>query len=224
MTLAHLLTGLREGMSMSDDFTLAIGGAGILSNPNPALGYFDLNMLDEHNFPIEHDSSLSRQDAYLGKGNDYSFNTRNYNQWMAVFGDANTTTIKSLADAKYARYNDSLHRNPQFTYGIREFIFSWGETAIYAQAMSDPFSGVVRLDYIRQLFEEERLPYNLGWRRSQQEVSLLTLGQMVTEMVAVSPEPAPEFLNLTVNSYKDLFEVINETGGLIGNFTGTLGE
>ena len=47
MTIPVLLAGLAAGMNMGDDFTTAIGAAGILSSPNPAGGAFDLNDLDE---------------------------------------------------------------------------------------------------------------------------------------------------------------------------------
>lgn len=55
MTLDVLIPGLLAGMNVGADFTTAIGAAGILSSPNPLGGSFDLNNLDEHNFPIEHD-------------------------------------------------------------------------------------------------------------------------------------------------------------------------
>ena len=35
---------------MGADFTIAVGGAGLLSSPNPLGGSFDLNDLDMHNF------------------------------------------------------------------------------------------------------------------------------------------------------------------------------
>lgn len=61
MTLPILIKGLKDGMNVGADFATAIGGAGLLSVPGNLLATsFDLNDLDEHNFPIEHDASLSR--------------------------------------------------------------------------------------------------------------------------------------------------------------------
>lgn len=102
---------------MGADFMTAIGGAGILSNPKQPSTSFDLDHLDEHNFPIEHDGSLSRQDHHFGQW--YNLHGREYRQWISQFGDAKKTSIKSAAMAKYTRVNDSLTRNPDVVYGPR---------------------------------------------------------------------------------------------------------
>lgn len=117
MRIPGLVSGGKAGMNMGADFMSGIGLAGIQSNPNPALGYFDLDMLKEHNFPIEHDGSLSRQDKFFGDW--YDFNRGAYDQWISTFGNATTTTIESASKAKYTRVNDSLTRNPTVAYGPR---------------------------------------------------------------------------------------------------------
>ncbi|KAK4621380.1 Putative sterigmatocystin biosynthesis peroxidase stcC [Fulvia fulva] len=71
MTIPHMLQGLSAGMNMGAYFTVLIGGAGLLSSPNVLGGAFDLDDLDQHNFSIEHDASLSRRDAFFG--DDHSF-------------------------------------------------------------------------------------------------------------------------------------------------------
>jgi len=217
MTQAVLQKGLSKGLNMGADFTAAIGGAALLSSPNPLAGSFDLNDLDEHNFPIEHDSSLSRQDVYFG--NDYTFYQPNFNTVLSFFRGQADTSLQTAANAKFARYNDSLTRNPTFTYGIREFVLSWGETALYLQGMSDPYSGVARVDFVKYLFENESLPYDLGWRPSAQPITLMTLGQMVLELFADSPEKLPQGLYLTANSYKDVLELIGAGQRIITNLT-----
>ncbi|KAJ4982758.1 chloroperoxidase-like protein [Stagonosporopsis vannaccii] len=196
-----LLKGLAEGLNMGADFTVAIGGAGLLSSPDPLGGSFDLDDLNMHNFPIEHDASMSRQDAALG--NPQSFYNTNWQQYIGFFNGKATTDVPTASKAKFARYNDSLTRNPKFTYGIREAIFSYGENAIYLQAMSDPISGNAKIEYVRSLFEQEQLPYDLGWRPSTAPITLASLGAMVTELYAVSPEPIGEGAKITVDSYKD---------------------
>ena len=190
MTIPHLIKGLAEGLNMGADFTVAIGGAGLLSSPNPLGGAFDLDDLSQHNFPIEHDASMSRQDAALG--NDQPFYNPNWQQYISVFSGKTVTDIPTASKAKFARYSDSLKNNPDFTYGLREAIFSYGENAIYLQAMSDPVSGVADISYVRSLFEQEKLPYALGWRPSRTTITLASLGAMVFQLFAVSPEPIPE--------------------------------
>lgn len=218
MTIPHLLEGLAEGLNMGADFTVAIGGAGLLSSPNPLGGAFDLNDLDMHNFPIEHDSSLSRQDAYFG--NDYSFYDPNWQQVLSYYKGKTLTDIPTASLAKYARVNDSMTRNPTFTYGLREFIFSYGETAIYLSTMSDPVSGNARIDYVRSLFEQEKLPFDLGWRPSTSPITLPSLGQMVLELYNANPQKVPEGAKVTADSYKDAFEAVVGGSEILSNLTG----
>jgi len=180
---------------MGADFTIAIGGAGLLSAPDPLAGAFDLNDLDQHNFPIEHDASLSRQDAYFG--NDYSFHNPNWQQVLNFYSGKTTTDIPTASRAKYSRVNDSMTRNPTFTYGPREFTLSYGETALYLQSMSDPVSGMAQVQYVRSLFEQEKLPYALGWRPSATPITLMSLGQMILELYNDNPQALPEGATVT---------------------------
>jgi hypothetical protein len=192
MTIPHLIKGLAEGLNMGADFTVAIGGAGLLSSPFPLAGSFDLDDLNMHNFPIEHDASMSRQDAALG--NPQPFYNPNWQQYISFFKGKATTDVPTAAKAKFARYQDSLTKNKQFEYGIREAIFSYGENAIYLQAMSDPVSGKAKVEYVKTLFEQEKLPYSQGWRPSPAPITLASLGVMVAELYGTSPEPIPEGL------------------------------
>jgi hypothetical protein len=194
MTIPHLIKGLAEGMNMGADFTVAIGGAGLLASPFPLGGSFDLDDLNMHNFPIEHDASMSRQDAALG--NDQPFYNPNWQQYISFFDNKTTTDVPTAARAKFARYQDSLTKNRDFTYGPREFIFSYGENAIYLQAMSDPVSGKANVDYVKTLFEQEKLPFAQGWRPSPASITLASLGVMVVELYGTSPEPIPEGLKI----------------------------
>lgn len=203
---------------MGADFTVAIGGAGLLSSPNPLAGSFDLSDLDQHNFPIEHDASMSRQDAALGSNT--LFNPPTWDQYISFFEGKATTDVPTASRAKFARYNDSLTRNPDFVYGLRETVFSYGENAIYLQAMSDPVSGQANVDYVRSLFEKEQLPYNLGWRPSKAPITLASLGVMVAELYASGPEPIPEGAKILADSYKNVLMGLVGGSEVLGNLTG----
>jgi len=85
--------------------------------------------------------------------------------------------------------------------------------------MADPFSGRAKLDYVRMLFEQEKLPYELGWRPSTVPISLLTLGQMVLQLSAAAPDPLGEAANVTADSYKDVFELIGGGSEVLANLT-----
>ncbi|KAG9243724.1 Peroxidase, family 2-domain-containing protein [Calycina marina] len=93
MTIPHLLEGLAAGMNIDADFTIVIGGVGLLSSPNPLGDSFDLHDLNQHNSLIEHDASLSREDA-------------------------TTTSISQAAKAIANHTDDSEERKPYDTAGV----------------------------------------------------------------------------------------------------------
>ena len=130
---------------------------------------------------------MSRIDAHLG--DHISFHAAPWAQYMSFFAGKSTTDLRTVALAKAARYNDSLTRNPEFVYGPREVVLSFGENALYLQSLSDPLSGRAPLAYVRSLFEHERLPFALGWRPSRTTITLASVQVMMQELQALSPEP-----------------------------------
>ena len=195
MTLPHLLQGLAAGMNVGADFSVLVGGLGLFSSPDPLGGSFNLNDLDQHNFPIEHDASLSREDAYFG--NDYSFNSRIWDQSKSFFKNGKTALLPA-ALAISNRTMDSKERNPEFVYGLQQFILRYGEMGLAIQTMGgDDLTGVARLDWVNQLFTQEKLPYNLGWRPRAEPITLPSLGQMIVEIFAVSPDKLSEGYTIT---------------------------
>lgn len=153
LTIPILIKALNDGMNVGADFATVIGGAGILSVPNNALATsFDLNNLDEHNFPIEHDASLSRADYYLDNGDNYSFNETIFDTVLAYYNGMENTSIPVAAKAKYNRVQTESKRDPKFTYTPQQFILSYGETALYLSVMGDPITGIAPLDYVKIFF------------------------------------------------------------------------
>ncbi|KAL6712178.1 hypothetical protein ACN47E_000055 [Coniothyrium glycines] len=209
MTIPHLIQGLAAGLNMGADFTTVIGGAGLLASSNPLGGSFDLSDLSKHNFPIEHDASLSRVDAALG--NHIPFDSATWQQTLSFFDGKATTDIPTASRAKYARFQDSLARNPQFVYGPREAVLSYGENALYLSTLADPVSGMAKIEYVRSMFEKERLPVDLGWTPSRTPITLVSLGAMVVQLNLNSPDASAETMKITADSYKDV--LIAAAGG-----------
>jgi hypothetical protein len=88
-------------MNVGADFASVIGATGLLSVPGNLLATsFDLNDIDEHNFPIEHDASLSRADYNLNNGNNYSFNQSIFDTVLAYYDGMENTSIPVAAKAK----------------------------------------------------------------------------------------------------------------------------
>lgn len=175
---------------MGPDFMALIGAAGILSSPDPSGLAFDLDNLDQHNFPIEHDVSLSRQDKYFG--NWYDFNQTVWDGTVGYYKGMQKTTTPVAAKARYHRVEVCQSKNPECTYGPMQFIFSSGETGLYVQTMSDPVTNSAPVAYVRSLFEKEKLPYELGWRPSKLPITLVSLGAYVLELFAANPDRVVE--------------------------------
>lgn len=186
LTIPHLVKGLSEGLNIGAEVTVALGGAALHTSSNPASGTIDLDGL----IAIEHDASISRQDATFGSAQP--FNDLTWQQYLTKINRSSTVDVPTASRAKFMRYNDSLTHNPNFKYDARALILSYGENALYLQAMSDPVSGQANLDYVRMLFEQEKLPFELGWKPSRRPITLASVGAMIIRLVASSPQPVPE--------------------------------
>lgn len=117
---------------------------------NPAINAtsFSLNHLSRHNI-LEHDASLSRQDAYFGDNHDFNQTifdeTRSY--WPQPVVD-----IKAAARSRQARVNTSSTTNPTYNMSELGMAFSYGETAAYILVLGDKYSGKVNRSWVEYLF------------------------------------------------------------------------
>ncbi|CZT15861.1 uncharacterized protein RCC_01699 [Ramularia collo-cygni] len=93
----------------------------LLASRNILSGAFNLDDLDLHDYPIEHDASLSRQDKFFGEWTD--FNQTIFNQVLEFYEGMDIATIPATAAAKYARVQDSQKRNPHKFCTDRESFF-----------------------------------------------------------------------------------------------------
>jgi hypothetical protein len=212
-TVPILTKCLKEGLNVGADFALVVGTTGIGSNPNPLTLKFDLDQLDRHNIFIEHDASLSRQDTALG--DNHSFNKTIWDTVLNYYAGQSTTSIPVAAKAKYNRVTTEASRDPKFFYGPVQFVLSYGETALYLSTMGDPITGVAPIEYVRALFEEERLPYAEGWKPTTQTTTLATLGAMALELNAANGEVLPEGLILGESSLRAVFKGLDPITGKV---------
>jgi len=216
MTVPILIKGLGDGMNVGADFAAVIGALGVTSAPNDPLGdSFDLNDLSYHNFPIEHDASLSRADFYLNNGDNYSFNQSIFDTVLRYYDGMQNTSIPVAAKARYNRVQTEQARDSKIVYDPQQFILSYGETSLYISVLGDPITGVAPVDWVKIFFEQERLPYAEGWRPTASQTNLLTLGTMILELNAATGELLPEGLEITVGTVKAAFSGYNPITGLL---------
>ncbi|CAA9956707.1 Peroxidase-2 multi-domain protein [Pyrenophora teres f. maculata] len=217
MTIPHLIKGLAQGMNMGADFTTLIGATGLLASANPLSLTFDLSDLNQHNFPTEHDVSISRPDAYFGDAT--AFNETVWKSFFSFFAGKATTDLDTTAKARFARFEDSKRNNPELVFGIKEEVLSLAENALVLQTMGGVVSGKADLRFVRTFIEEEKLPFAQGWRPSKVPITLLSLGVMSVELLEKSPDTGGELGTVTKDSFKDV--LILGAGGLeiLGNVT-----
>lgn len=82
--------------------------------------------------------------------------------------------------------------------------------------------GVANLSYVNSLFEQEKLPYELGWRPRAEPITLPSLGEMVFDLFNISPQKVPEGQKIFQDSYKDVFEELVGGSEILANLTGGL--
>ncbi|THW04997.1 Cloroperoxidase [Aureobasidium pullulans] len=216
-TIPILTDCLKRGLNVGGDFALVVGTAGIGSNPSPLTSglYFDLDMLDRHDFLIEHDGSLSRADTTTG--DNHSFNQTIWDTVLAYYSGMTDATIPVASKARFNRIQTEAARDPNFSYSPVQFILSYGETALYLSTMGDPITGVAPLEYVRSLFEEEKLPYELGWQPPKTTTTLASLGAMALQLNLASGEQVPEGVILGEKSLRAALIGLNAATGEIEN-------
>lgn len=129
----------------------AIGSVGTVSVASNLLATsFSLSDLSAHNFPIEHDASLSRADYNLANGDATSFNQSIFDTVLAYWPANGNATIATAGQARYNRVLTEQARNSGFVYGPEQLVLSYGEMSLLLSVMGDPVTGVAPVKYIKQ--------------------------------------------------------------------------
>jgi hypothetical protein len=166
---------LTTALHMDGSIASVFAWGGVAANPNHEEHNFDLEHVDKHGW-IEHDVSLSREDIAFGSNS--AFNKERWEEVWKIYKEGaatedgasgvgpEETSYKSASKARYFRVKQSKERHEkagkEFGYGIKEVILSYGESALFLNVLGK--EGVVPLEWLRILFEEERFPYKEGWR------------------------------------------------------------
>ncbi|KAH8898238.1 Cloroperoxidase [Thozetella sp. PMI_491] len=181
------LDGLAEALNLDNTFVQPIFNRALTTNPEPNATWFSLENLNTHNI-LEHDASLSRVDAYFG--NPQPFNQTIFDQTRSYWTDPHIINVQMAANARSARVATSKATNPTYSMSTIGEIFSVGESAAYILVISgDNTTGTVRKSWVEYVFEHERLPFELGWRRPKNQITRIDLVNM---MARVTNATAPD--------------------------------
>ncbi|KAK4230285.1 putative peroxidase [Podospora fimiseda] len=110
----------------------------------------------------EHDISLTRLDR--SQGDFLAAQPGLVQELLAISNDGKYITLEDLAALRKRRIEKRMSEDPdKITYGSREHRISCTEIALVLCVFGD--GKRVPLEYIRAIFEEERLPTKEGWEK-----------------------------------------------------------
>lgn len=178
ISLAQFVTAFRESVFLADDATALVAGkalaASTTGNPN-TIHLSDLNKRGV----IEHDGSLSRGDA--AQGDNHSFNPAIWASVAAHFTE-DKISIATAAKARKDRLAAAQAANPSFAMSASDVQNSMLETALYLRVFGDGVNGNARRDWVKTLFEQERLPYEQGYQRPAAAMTAAELLGLATKV------------------------------------------
>ncbi|KAL9096759.1 MAG: hypothetical protein Q9165_001247 [Trypethelium subeluteriae] len=151
--------------------------------------WFNLDDLDFHDF-IEHDASMSREDAALG--DHVEFSPKIWDQVLNVFEGKEKTSIDLIAKAMNVRYQDSKARNEDFKdeYTLKTALLRYGEQAMWTQ---------------------ERFPDNFTAHPAN-SITGTTVNTMVPELFWANPGKGDEIRQMGIGNamgFKELLHSVN---------------
>ncbi|KAF4506966.1 hypothetical protein G6O67_005647 [Ophiocordyceps sinensis] len=202
--VAQVILALFFGIGVSPELSAIIIAFGIISSRNGLSFKIDLEDLAQHQFVIEHDCSFSRNDALVGDQNNFQMDL-----WEVALGHLNRSGVinpVNFGRAKAARVKDQRIRNPKTVYGAR----AWMNGALEVGLVTSAFGivpGLAKLDVIRCVFEEERLPYHLGWRPKPFFTNTLTMLGVAAASMTGDPDAFGTAMTVLKNEPQELLEI-----------------
>ncbi|KAK3325929.1 Chloroperoxidase [Apodospora peruviana] len=169
VSLARLVAGAKEGINLAVDATLLVGIKALQTSSTGNILTFHLDDLSKHGI-IEHDGSLSRNDVH--SGDNHSFAPEIWATVASHFEGKETISIETAATARKDRLAAAAKANPEFDLPADATRFSLIETSLYLGVFGEGTHGNARTEWVRTLFEQERLPFDEGFARSDRPITI----------------------------------------------------
>ncbi|KAF6828103.1 hypothetical protein CPLU01_08700 [Colletotrichum plurivorum] len=182
VSLADLITGFTAAVNLDPAATTLVGQKALLTSTTGNNATFNLDDLNTHGI-IEHDGSLSRKDTYFG--DNHSFDQEIWASVASHFTES-TISIPTAAKARAARLQAAAAANPDFSLDANGVQFSFIETALYLSIFGNLVDGNANTEWVKVLFEQERLPFQEGFARSETPVTAAGILGLVSKVAAAS--------------------------------------
>lgn len=210
ITLDNTKAALDSGLNIPPEFGALLHAAAVRTSPDGNVtNQFNLDHLGRHNI-LEHDASLSRQDAFFG--NNLVFDPTVFSETRGHWQE--TIDVPQAAAARMSRIQTSNLTNPTFGFTNIGKQFSVGESAAYLIVLGNKTTRTVNRTVVEYLFgkqprrnrtrqllifspptEQERLPTEVGWTRPTEPLSandLFTVMQEITNATANATGATPQ--------------------------------
>ncbi|KAK0886044.1 hypothetical protein LTR87_000109 [Friedmanniomyces endolithicus] len=188
ITTEDILSAFAIGQNFAADTVqgAAVAALALCSNETgTTCTTWDLDMLDKPH-AIEHDNSLSREDNNFGKDNNTVFSPEIWGQVLRIWRGSPIIDFK-LANAARAERVAVANATDVPGWYVPAVAAGFHETAFYLSLFGDPVEGNARQDWIDVWFQEERMPFELGWTATQrQTITEASLDAMVAKLQAVA--------------------------------------
>lgn len=193
ITKAMAVEALTRSVNLDSSVANIFASVAVTANPDHSSQSFDLDQLDKHGL-IEHDVSLSRNDVAFG--DNHTFSKEIWEEVMKSYGGDTETSFATVSQARYDRVLASKKAHAEakkdFQYGIKEFILSYGESALFLGILGSPDEGKIPLEYLKVLFQEERVPYKEGWRPVDKPLSQMNMNHLIFSLIKANEHKAAE--------------------------------
>ncbi|KAI1054357.1 hypothetical protein LB507_011576 [Fusarium sp. FIESC RH6] len=176
ISLDDLLVAFTDAVNLDPAATTLVGKTAVTTGDGTT---FNLDDLAKHGV-LEHDGSLSRADVYFG--DNLSFNKTIWAQTSSHFTE-DTISIKTAAKARNERLEIAEATNPEYSLPANQNQIGLIETALYLVVFGNAKDGNAKTEWVKTLFEEERLPLEEGYKRPEESVTVANILGMVAKVV-----------------------------------------
>ncbi|CVK95124.1 related to chloroperoxidase [Fusarium mangiferae] len=179
ISLEDLIVAFTDAINLDPAATTLVGTKALTTGNN---GTFNLDDLNKHGV-IEHDGSLSRADIFFG--DNHSFNETIWAATASHFTEP-TISIATAAKARKDRLKAAEAANPEFSLPADLQQFSFIETALYLSVFGNLNDGNAKTEWVKTLFQEERLPFDEGFKRSDDVITAAGILGLVAKVAVAS--------------------------------------
>ncbi|KAF9875114.1 chloroperoxidase [Colletotrichum karsti] len=186
ISMDNLISGLGKAINFNESLVRTLGTPAFATSTTGDANTFNLDDIAKHNV-IEHDGSLSRAD-FAVTGDAKTFNETVWGETKGYLAEGAAATedkinVATMATARSKRIATAKATNPSFNLTTSQVTVSLGESAVILGTLGGSFSSpAAPLEWMKIVFEEERLPFKEGFNTSSEPITtaeVLALSQLI---------------------------------------------